>query len=400
VIRPPLAVHVVFEYGTDGQPFGSAHIRLLRPLSHPRLAERVRATFGEGYRGEPVDVVIVDRLWRPDVSADKVERLVALARRTGAKVIHAVDDNFLDLLAERPEWGTPARRGALEALLALADGLLVTTTPLAERYRAANPNIAVVPNALDERLLAVGRPSRELRRLRSAVARRLPGSSEPVVIGYMGTYTHDDDLALIAPALHAIHARHGDRVRFQVLGVVARGETWSTLAGLPVEAVHPTPAQAVYPDFLPWLCNTFAWDIALAPLRRTPFTDGKSDIKHLDYAALGAAGIYSRHPAYAATVRDGETGMLADDDPASWTAALDRLVTDGALRGRIARGARRYLASERTLEHTAERWPDALAALVDRADDHPSGGRPSGERDDPHARAEAFRSPGRAAPGA
>ena len=54
----PLTVHVVFEYGPDGLPFGSSHVRLLRPLSHPRTADRVRVSFGAGYGGDPVDVVV------------------------------------------------------------------------------------------------------------------------------------------------------------------------------------------------------------------------------------------------------------------------------------------------------------------------------------------------------
>lgn len=352
-----LNLHVLYEHGADGEPFGSAHARLLRPLSHPAIGHRVQATFGHDYDGQRVDALVIDRLWRPDVTAARVQRLLDRARRAGALVIHALDDNFPDLIDERPDWATPDQAEALGALLAGVDGFLVTTVPLAERYGAYNANIAVVPNALDERLLNVRRHRRALKRL-------VPRRGRPITIGYMGTFTHTEDLAMIAPALRHAHERFGDGVRVQLVGVSSDVSSLGALADVPLEAVPPTPDLAVYPVFMPWFLNTFRWDIALSPLRLTPFSRGKSDIKHLDYAALGAAGVFSRHPAYAGTVRHGDSGWLADDNEASWSHAIETLVTDGSVRRRLARGARRYLYAQRTLKQTAHLWPDAIERLL------------------------------------
>ncbi|MFN2252121.1 MAG: glycosyltransferase [Anaerolineae bacterium] len=359
-------VHVVYEHGADGHPFGSAHVRLLRPLSHPAVAPDLEVTFDADYGGERVDAVVLDRLWRPDVDAAHVERLATAAHGVGARLIHAVDDNFPDLLAERPEWATSGQAEALEALLTSADGMLVTTEPLARRLRSGQPNIQVVPNVLDERLLGTGRWRREARL-------RLPIRRGPVVIGYMGTYTHDDDLRMIAPALRAVHRRFGEKVLFEFLGVVGRAETYEALHGIPIRVVHPEPEQSVYPAFLPWFVNVFKWDIALSPLRDTDFNSCKSDIKFLDYAALGAAGVYSRVPAYEATVRHGVTGVLAGEDLAEWESAIASLVEDRGARRRIARNASEYLFGQRTVARAAGRWGEALRALL-----RPGAGRARG----------------------
>lgn len=71
----------------------------------------------------------------------------------GACLLHALDDNFLDLPLERRDWATADQPAVLRRLLAEADGFLVSTPMLAERLAWTGRPIMVVPNALDERLL-------------------------------------------------------------------------------------------------------------------------------------------------------------------------------------------------------------------------------------------------------
>lgn len=359
----PRRVHVVYEHTPDHRPYSTAAVRLLRPLSHPRARARVAARFGLDYLGTPVDAVIVDRLWHDWASPATVERLIARIRAAGAWLIHALDDNLPDLAHERPDWGNASTRAVLDLLLAAADGFLVSTAPLAERMRAFGRPVACVPNALDERLLD---PRRVDPAMRAALAPRVRRPSpETLVIGYMGTFTHAGDLDLVLPALRAVCARHVGRVQLQLVGVLEPGPVPTELEGLPLEIIAPEPAWTTYTTFLPWLVNALDWDLAIAPLVDTPFTRGKSDIKLLDYAAMGVPGIFSRVPAYAATVRHGETGWLVDNRPDAWEEALESLIADAALRRRLAEGARAYLHAERTLAHTAERWPEAIEGLIE-----------------------------------
>jgi hypothetical protein len=187
----------------------------------------------------------------------------------------------------------------------------------------------------------------------------------------MGTFSHDDDLLMIAPALRAAIERQGVPVEIQLIGVAERPATLTALSGLPVRVIALKPELVEYTRFLPWFTQQ-RWDIALAPLIDSPFTRCKSDIKFLDYAALGAAGIYSRVPAYELSVHHLETGWVAENTVEAWRTALETLIVDKDLRTALARDAHRYLDAKRVLVKSTVAWPTALKTLLDRVSDNPA----------------------------
>jgi len=354
-------VHVLYEYGTDLRPHGSAYVRLLRPLMYPDLRENLEVTAGLRYEGQDVDVVIVDRLWRPDISRALAESLVEGIHRAGAKLVYALDDNLPDLPARRlplvsraEAWPTDEHRWIVRFLLGQADSVWVTTPTLQERLAEFSQKIVVVPNALDERLL---------------VSRNLPPLGSPFgqrrkVVGYMGTMTHDDDLMMVLPALRVVWERHRGEIEFQLVGVIGQEDTSQALKGLSVHVIGPNPDEMEYPLFMLWFSSRCCWDIAISPLKDTPFNRCKSDIKFLDYGAIGAAGIYSQVPAYASSVRHLETGWLAENSDDAWVEAMEELLSNDRLRMQLAQNASRYLYSERTLARCACNWLQALENLL------------------------------------
>lgn len=357
-------VHILYEYGPDLGAHGSAFIRLLRPFSHPHLRGQSLVTFDREYMGQPVDAVIVDRLWRPDISRTRARRLVEDVRRAGARLIYALDDNLLDLPPERfPFASLPGARPVEELrrtvqfLLHHADGILVTTDALKKRLLPLNANVTVLPHALDERLLVQRVPRRET----------TPFEHRKHVIGYMGTFTHDDDLLMILPALQAVCGRHAGDVELQIIGVIERQHTLKALGGLPARVATPRRGETAYPLFMLWFTSRIHWDIAISPLAATSFNECKSDIKFLDYSAIGAAGIFSRVPAYAPTVQQAESGMLVENNSAAWEGALEALLSESELRVHLAGNASRALYQERTLQTCAHRWTSALDSLLEGA---------------------------------
>ncbi|MBU0705407.1 MAG: glycosyltransferase, partial [Chloroflexi bacterium] len=352
--------------GPDLRPHGSAYIRLLRPLTHPNLRNNLQITAGLEYEGQDIDAVIVDRLWRPDISRALAEGLVEDVRRAGAKLIYALDDNLPDLpehlwpLASQGEiWSAKEHLWIVRFFLRQADAVWVTTPTLGERLAEFNSEILVVPNALDERLLVSGR----LPPVDSPFGRRRK------VIGYMGTLTHDDDLMMVAPALRAVWERHREEIEFQLVGVIGHRDTLQALEGLPVRVISPNPEEIEYPLFMLWFTSHLSWDIAISPLANTPFNNCKSDIKFLDYSAIGAAGVYSRVPAYESSVYHLETGCLVENDANAWVEAMKELLCDDHLRMQLAQNAIQYLYSKRTLAHCSHNWLKALEDMLDGAQD-------------------------------
>jgi len=347
-------IHILYEYGPDLRPHGSAYIRLLRPLSHPSLVGYLQVTSGLRYWGREVDVVIVDRLWRPDISPELAREVVQEIHRSGARFIYALDDNLLDLPVQRRGQLTDVHLEIVRFFLVEADGVMVTTRRLKKRLETFNSNIVVVPNALDERLLINRAPLQ-------------PGSpfgSRPRVIGYMGTFTHDEDLLMVLPALERVQQRYPGELEFQVVGGVGRAATLRASEIVRFNKVGPNPEEMEYPLFMLWFSSRVRWDIAVCPLQDTAFDECKSDIKFLDYSAVAAAGVYSRVSTYESSVRHLETGFLTENDSDAWAEALEMLIQDDSLRIEMAQNATRYLYGERLLARRALDWVKGLDQLL------------------------------------
>lgn len=348
-------VHLVYEYGSDFRPHSSSYIRLIRPFSYPKVQSFIQVSQDLDYECQPVDLVIVDRLWRPDISADLSQALVERIRQNNARLIHYLDDNFFDLILENKGWPPPEFLPITEYFLQNAHGVVVSTPVLRERLLEYNPNILVLTNQLDERLLVKRTPEVENFRL----------NRNRLVIGYMGTFTHDEDFLIVLPALEAVINRHPGSIELQIIGAFRSDATRQAVANLPIRYLYPHPAEHEYPMFMPWFTGQVQWDIAIAPLKDTPFTRCKSDIKFLDYAAIGVTGIYSQSPAYSNSVHHRETGWLAENSSDAWEDALEALVNDSDLRLHIAQNANRHLHTERTLAQHATDWIDTVRQFLD-----------------------------------
>ena len=207
-----------------------------------------------------------------------------------------------------------------------------------------------MPNSLDERLFESG-PE--------------PAAPDPSVltIGYMGTLTHEADLRMVLTPLRALLRRHAGRVRLELVGGAAEDRLVSLFEGLPFHQLHPRHDDA-YPKFVPWMRQNLRWDVAVAPLEDDAFTRCKSDLKYLDYGALGIPGVFSDVRPYRDSVRHRETGLLASDDEKAWADALEEIVRDTALRARLAAGARSEVHGTRMLRTNAVRWREALETIV------------------------------------
>jgi len=342
-----ITVHVISEHGGDRTAYGCSYIRHILPLGHPVNQGQLRLTASFDY--EPADVVIVERAWEPHTSVLEADELVERARADGVCLIHSIDDALLD---DGPV--LPAAAGTIvRTLCRAADAVLVSTESLRQRLAPLNPRIHVVENALDERLFFEdARP----------VPRERP---DRLTIGFMGTATHDRDLMLVVQPLRDFLRRHAAEAELQIVGGLADPAWLALFDGLPVRRLPVPPESVAYPAFVSWMRRNLRWDIGLAPLGDSPLNSGKSDIKFLDYGALGIAGLFSSLPAYTGTVRHLDTGVLVGNSPAEWRAALEMLAGNATLRAGIAERAQAYVRSERTLERRAMTWREAIQSILD-----------------------------------
>jgi len=343
-----LKVSVLFEQHR-GSAGACSYVRLLRPLTHPSIADAVDVR--PCRKVEEVDgpIAVVERTWRGGACPAMAEDAVHGIRRTGACLVYTIDDNLLDL-----EWMPARHKEAVRCFARAADAVIVSTEPLRRRMQHLNANIYVVPTALDARLFAAAltRPARR-------EARR------PRVVGYMGTYTHDADVMMILESLRAALRRRRNDWELQLVGGVTE-PTLCALRGLPVRVLKVGWGKRAYPRFVPWLTERARFDLAVAPLEASVFTRCKSDLKFLEYSALGIPAIYSRVTPYKESVRHLETGYLAENTPRAWTRALEQMMDDEAGRREMAERAQDHVRATRTLAVCAVQWCQALGDIQGR----------------------------------
>lgn len=233
-------------------------------------------------------------------------------------ILAECDDDILNTPAYNPAFdafdaaGTEFRAAALAQFRA-ADGIVVSTPYLGELYADFNERSYVVHNAID--FWKWGR----LRRT----------SGKEVRIGWAGGMNHDDDLRIIEPVIRAIQAR--DRgVKF----VFVHGAPESIRALPGVEYDPRSVAVEAYPQFL----ADHAIDIGIAPLLDNSFNRGKSNLRWLEYSALGLPTVASRVGHFRETIRDGIDGLLADD-AAGFERHLQAIIDDRRRRLELGQAA-------------------------------------------------------------
>lgn len=349
----PLRVHVLYESSAGGSPHGCSEIRLLRPLAHPTIQHDIALTYGLKLPDELVDIIIVERLWNQACDHGIQMASFRHARENGVRVAFEIDDDLLGVNNEACFRAgiTISQQMWVRRMVRMSDGVIVSTPNLATRLGRLSSNIDVIPNALDENLF---RPSEKFN----------PRMAEDgsIVFGYMGTFTHLDDLLSILNPIRTVLAKYKDRVRFEIVGVGNSVALNSLFFGLPVRLLQ-VPNEAVpYPDFVRWFQKNIKWDFGIAPLVDSEFTRSKSDIKYLDYGVQSIPGIFSNVPAYQETIRHGLNGLLAKNKN-EWEQSLSSIIDDPNLRLKLAKEAHRQVWEERMLRTEAKIWAGVIRRI-------------------------------------
>jgi glycosyltransferase involved in cell wall biosynthesis len=212
----------------------------------------------------------------------------------------------------------------------------VTTAHLADVVSRFNDNVHVLPNCVDATLLERQRPR-----------------NERVTVGWAGGSSHINDFDFTGNAIRTFLRRSGD-VDLHVIGTDFR-----RALGCP-EARHSEWSENLV-DYL----NTIDFDIGIAPLAYHAFNKSKSDLKVLEYAALGIPVIATDYGPYTESVQHGVTGFLVRHSH-EWARYLRELVNDEALRLEMGANARRWAAT-RTIQGNVWRWEAAYRSAIEVA---------------------------------
>lgn len=258
------------------------------------------------------DVSII--IARDKISAQGLETLKSLKSEWSVRIIVDTDDDLFAIPETHPEYTEYKKRlGQYRKVLELADIITASTEPVLDgirKHTAALADTFIIPNYLDGRIwslkkLSGGTPNGTIRAL------------------YSGTLTHAQDLLLIRDALNDAR-RELRRIADKELELVVFGGSAEPIDGMHIIDV-PDQCKS-YPAFARWIQDMHAespFQFAVAPLDSSnPLNVAKSNLKYLEYSAMGIPAIYTNILPYQGSVINKKTGLLVENSTSNWREAI------------------------------------------------------------------------------
>ncbi len=238
------------------------------------------------------------------------------------------------------------------AQIGMSDALIVSTPGLKDMM--PHPRVYVAENAIDLSLWRGHFPNRQR-----------------LTIGWMGGASHSADLEMVKEPLIEVLAKF-PQVRVKVLHGAPeflKHKMWcKNLTNPPKD--HNKRRRCLCCkglDGVSWTHNFYtidryprwvsrqSFDIGLAPLVDNAFNRAKSNLRWLEYSAMGVPTIASPVSHFVKTIREGETGYFARDAQ-EWVDRISQLVNEPETRENVGMKARQEVLT---------RWnPNIQAAKV------------------------------------
>ena len=246
------------------------------------------------------------------------------------EIIQMVDDLLGDVPAKHPSRSFQTREGHQRMIQALkqSDILVVTTEPLRTHYQKYVKDVRLVPNTLDKQWVGLRKPPVEREKLR---------------IGWVGAGQHKGDLDLVAAVIKETAAE----VDWVFMGM-------TTEEIMPhLKEFHRFVNIADYPKKM----SELDLDIAIAPLETNIFNECKSNLRLLEYGAMGWPVVCSDVFPYQT---DDAPVIRCPNEVDAWVAAIRDLVADRPKRLQMGQKLHDWVASRYLLRGIVKKWERCL----------------------------------------
>lgn len=222
----------------------------------------------------------------------------------------------------------------------LSDAIIVSTDYLNSVFRCLKSKVYTVPNAIDFNIWNF---------------EKKPFNPDKIVLGWSGASGHGKDLSIVRPILEKIlneipnlHIKclHGannliDNERF------SNDSTWTQIND--------------YPKKL----HSMGFDIAIAPLWDNEFNRSKSNLRYLEYSALGIPCVASPVEPYKTTIEDGVNGFLARNEK-NWVDKIKELIYNEKVRNSIGENAFQKVKKDFNLKTVTQKYADILLEICNK----------------------------------
>lgn len=229
--------------------------------------------------------------------------------------------------------GRAARR-----LAQLSEVVVCGNEFLAEWFGECAKRVVVIPTGVDAE--------------RFVPRSRTKDPSDPLVVGWVGSSSHLDELNAIEPALRNVLSARPNAV----LRVVSdRAPSFCSIGGEQVQFVKWSESREVE--------NTADMDIGIMPLRDNAMARGKCSFKMLQYMSCGLPVVVSPVGMNSQVLGLGHVGLGATT-ASEWTEGLVSLIDDEKARARLGGAAREVIHGHFATEMLAARIAQVIRGVI------------------------------------
>ncbi len=238
-----------------------------------------------------------------------------------------------DLLTEIPDYNPYSQSNpddihdSIRLAISLADRLIVSTDYLAQAYAHLHNDIVVISNRLPTEIWKSPHKTKS--------------SNKKLRVGWAGASQHKADLEWLKPVIESTK----ETVQWVFYGFVP--DTFD----LDVIEFHKATLLGQYHSTL----ASLNLDIAIAPLVNNNFNYAKSNLKLLEYGALGIATICSDIEPY-----QDSPAIKLENNPQLWIDAINKISENQLLRKELSQKMYEWVKQSYFLEDNLHQWQKAL----------------------------------------
>ncbi len=246
------------------------------------------------------------------------------------KIIQTSDDLLGDVPIKHPNRIFQVREGHQRMAQALkkSDRLIVTTEALRQHYKKYVKDVWLLPNCLDKQWSSISRPKATGGKLR---------------VGWVGAGQHKGDLELVTGVVREL----AGEVDWVFMGMC------TDEIRLLIKEYHGFVSITDYPSKM----ASLKLDIAIAPLESNFFNECKSNLRLLEYGAMGWPVVCSDVYPYQTL---NPPVLRCSDSATEWVTALRKLMDDAEMRSRMGAELHAWVQENFLLSNKVLEWRDAI----------------------------------------
>lgn len=322
---------------------GCGHYRCMLPAWYLQMNSSVYHTICSSEL-QIADMYCYDMIIFQRHFEDKVKPLWKAAKDSGAIVIYETDDDFFNIRPANPAYkfiGNNEKQNVRD-FMKMADAMIVSTSFLKEQMKAHNKNIFVVPNMIELDI--------------DFLKKRTYNINDEIRVAYCGGPSHADDFKGMDGAIVKLLDTFGDKIKMFFIGWIPEGLKMDT------RIVH-----------IPWIFSVNKYlqtlasirpHIGIAPLEHNIFNKSKSNVKWLEYTAVGAVTVASNLAPFQEVITNGVSGVLVDTQRSrDWYQAVSGLINNPDMIKVMVAKAAQILEEKQLNITTSELLPNQMEAI-------------------------------------